>query len=112
MLSQKKKVVVNNNQQPSNNLTADMIAEALIKAQEAKQLHANVFGPSALQPSAESNLITVNPSYMQQNRVFASQPTNPGALYQYHLLVNEQELVRQQQMQRNNFMRMAMYSGY
>lgn len=97
------------NVQPSNQLSADMIADAILRAQEAKHSQSHIF-PS-LQQHTESSMITVNAAHAQQNRLYAAQSTQTPALYQYHLLVNEQELVRQQQMQRNNFMRMAMYSG-
>lgn len=93
-------------EQPSannNNLSADMIAQAIVKAQQQQV--------TAFVPNQADTSVVYQPSRFQASPFQQVQQPSP-ALYQYHLLVNEQELLRQQQQQRNNFLRMAMWSGY
>lgn len=93
-------------------VSADAIAQAIIKAQQIQQE----------QPALQTPVESLPQMHVQPNQLalqqyactpqYAFAPNNyhamhNPALFQYHMLVGEQDLVRQQQAQRNNFMRLA-----
>eukprot|EP00808_Paulinella_micropora_P008219 g35610.t1 len=96
-------IVVENTGNFNQGISADPIAQAIIKAQRMQQEQPESF------PQGQPNQLVLQ--QLAGTQQYAVTPNNGyamhnPALFQYHMLVGEQDLIRQQQAQRNNFMRL------